>query len=159
MVVWARILLAVGGLAAVSAIIPVDRKNPPLDPSRELTTVLQAPTDIKHILDHSCADCHSHRTAWPWYTRFFPISSMTADDVVRGRKQMNLSAFVLPGQKPNSDHADELKEMCSILESEDMPPKAYVFLHSDAALTAAQKKTFCAWTETAAQKIYAEDAD
>jgi hypothetical protein len=45
------------------------------------------------VLDRSCGDCHSNRTAWPWYTQIAPVSWVMAYGVGEGRKAVNFSEW------------------------------------------------------------------
>jgi hypothetical protein len=60
-------------LAADAAqLVPVKRDNPPV------TFEVDAPAEVKTILERSCFDCHSNRTRWPGYSRVAPVSWLVA---------------------------------------------------------------------------------
>jgi hypothetical protein len=42
-------------------------------------------------MGRSCMDCHSNKTAWPWYSYVAPVSWLVESDVRRGKDRMNLS--------------------------------------------------------------------
>src|SRR6478609_7775092 len=57
----------------------------------------QVPSDVRGIFERTCADCHSNQTRWPVYSRMAPISWLVERDVVRGRAELNLSAWPTMG--------------------------------------------------------------
>jgi len=67
--------------------VPVDRSNPPV------VADLQAPVDVKSVLQRSCYDCHSNEVKWPWYSYVAPVSWLVAHDVKEGREELNFSEW------------------------------------------------------------------
>src|SRR5690242_8181983 len=74
----------------IQAIRP-DRTNPPEDPARTIKAASYMTPDVSAILDRACADCHSNRTVWPWYSNIAPVSWFVASDVHDGRRQFSMS--------------------------------------------------------------------
>jgi hypothetical protein len=102
---------------------------------------------VKAILKRACADCHSNETAWPWYSRISPVSHMVANDVIRGRRQLNFSTAT-------SLSDDQLGEIHDAIKFGEMPPKAYTFMHPEAKLSPAEADLLKQWAlgELPAQK-------
>src|SRR5436305_12458710 len=48
---------------------------------------------ILALLERSCADCHSERTRYPWYSYVAPVSWLIRNDVTAGREHLNLSRW------------------------------------------------------------------
>jgi hypothetical protein len=48
---------------------------------------------LTRVFDHSCADCHSEKTRWPWYGQVAPLSWLLEVDVKRARRRLNLSRW------------------------------------------------------------------
>lgn len=86
----------------------------------------------RELFFRACADCHSHETKWPWYSRYAPASWLVTRDVQEGRKHFNISAWGT--QKKN--HGDEAAH--ALLEGE-MPPWFYVLPHPEAKLSDEEK--------------------
>lgn len=115
-----------------------ERTNPPVQAR------LAAPPEVQALLDGACADCHSNRTVWPWYSHVAPVSWFVAGHVREGREHLNVDAW--PGRgKP----ARLLEEMCEEVEKGAMPLAAYLRLHPEARLSDADKRLLCGWTEKA----------
>jgi len=93
---------------------------------------------VKAILKRACADCHSNDTAWPWYSRISPVSHMVANDVVRGRRQLNFSTVT-------SLSEDQMGEIHDAINFGEMPPKAYTFMHPGAKLSPADAALLKQW--------------
>ena len=83
------------------------------------------------LAQRACFDCHSHETRWPWYASIAPISWLVQHDVDEGREHLNFSAWDRP-QKNADEAAEELAEG-------SMPLRAYLLLHAEARLDAADK--------------------
>lgn len=115
--------------------------NPRVQPSRTLQAKLNPPPQVSHLLEHSCADCHSSQTRWPWYSRVEPMASLVHRDVVRGRKVMNFSDWP-DGVKG----AGLLLAACSALETGHMPKSPYRYLHPGSTPSQADVRAFCGWS-------------
>ena len=64
-----------------------------------ITKIMNVPDKVHQILKHSCFDCHSDHTVWPWYSNIAPVSWLVAKDVRNGRAKMNFSQW---GKIPES---------------------------------------------------------
>ena len=78
----------------------------------------------------TCGDCHSNETAWPWYSKVFPVSVLVANDVNEGRSKFNVSEW---GVRENE--ADEAAE---IFQEGEMPPPQFLIMHPEARLTSTE---------------------
>src|SRR3954471_20544503 len=47
----------------------------------------------RSLAQRACFDCHSNETQWPLYTRVAPVSWLVTFDVLRGRRNLNFSAW------------------------------------------------------------------
>jgi hypothetical protein len=119
--------------------IDVGYTNPPVKAD------LQAPIEVKNILKTSCYDCHSNQTKWPWYSKVAPISWMIIDDVNEGRKHLNFSEW----GTLYSERREELKKkILEELNTDEMPPSKYTFVHRSASLEIIQKNTLKKWLQS-----------
>lgn len=103
--------------------------NPPVE-----NQVAWDSPQTKEVFYRSCADCHSHETVWPWYSRFAPISWRVIDHVDEGREEFNISVR-------DMGDADEAAET---VQEGEMPLRDYLLLHSNAKLSGAAKDEFIA---------------
>ncbi len=104
---------------------------------------LDAPADVKQILEESCYDCHSNETKWPFYSLIAPGSWLMAMDVKDGRDQLNISTW---GEFEDEEDIEFEKEtMWDSIEDGSMPLWFYIPLHPSASLTDEEKAKLKAW--------------
>ncbi|MBL0155716.1 MAG: heme-binding domain-containing protein [Bryobacterales bacterium] len=116
------------------------RTNPPVAPANTLSAQVDVPPPVDAIFNRACADCHSHRTRWPWYSEIAPVSWLLTHHVNDGRQKMNLDSW---------DDATSFKDICREVQSGAMPMKGYLILHPDATLSPQDVQAVCAWTQRA----------
>jgi hypothetical protein len=95
--------------------------------------------ETEAVMRRACYDCHSHETAWYWYTRVAPFSWFVNRDVAEGRLSLNFSEMDLS----RMDAQSLLDLVASRLDS-DMPPGRYLLLHPEAALDEAGRSALLA---------------
>jgi len=137
------------GWAIVAALVVIQfvqpaRTNPPVAPEATIFAQTQMPEDVAGLLRRSCADCHSHETRWPWYSRVAPVSWVVVDDVNHARKHANFSTWQNLAPK---DASKTVHEMCEEVSDQKMPLKSYVWMHREAALNEAERQRLCSWTK------------
>jgi uncharacterized membrane protein len=123
------------GLIAIQ-FVPVKRDNPPVQ------VEIPAPPAVQAVLRESCYDCHSNETVWPWYSRVAPISWLVADDVRKGREEVNFSTWNV---YPAKVAAHKIEEMWDEVEEGKMPLPNYLRLHPEARLTEEDRKLLGDW--------------
>jgi mono/diheme cytochrome c family protein len=133
---------------AVAQFIPIKRDDPQIDPTRSIYAKEKMPQQVKSVFEGSCANCHSDRTAWPWYSYVAPVSWIIASDVHEARKKMNLSEWA---DYPANKREEKLEDICEQLTNGDMPDFKYVLVHRAARVTKAQRDAVCQWTEDSRQ--------
>jgi hypothetical protein len=132
-----HVLVGLAAVLALAQLVPVSRTNPPVEQE------VDAPPEVRAILERSCYDCHSHATRWPWYSWIAPVSWLLAHDVTEAREHLNFSTW---GRYDAAERAENLEEMAEMVEEGEMPPWFYLPLHRDARLSAADLATLTAWT-------------
>jgi hypothetical protein len=119
----ARSGLALGALLLLIQFVPYGRNhtNPPVanEPGWDSP-------DTRALAKQACFDCHSNETVWPAYASIAPASWLVQYDVDKGRAELNFSEWPRP-QKTAAKASEELQEG-------EMPPKAYLLMHSHARL-------------------------
>ena len=134
-------LVLVALIAAIQFVRP-SRINPPVNTSREITTVHPAPTEVTSTLQRSCNDCHSNRTVWPWYSNVAPASWLVAHDVNAGRSALNFSDW---GVMDVGKRQESVGKICEEVRDGEMPMSQYVLLHPRARLTTRDTQALCSW--------------
>jgi Haem-binding domain len=128
-----RLLARAGlGLLAVAVLVQLvpygrDHTNPPV--TRE------APWPdgrARELATAACYDCHSNQTRWPPQSFVAPFSWLLARDVSQGRDELNFSTW-----DADDGGADDAAD--AVAEG-SMPPRRYVLVHPDAALSGAERQ-------------------
>jgi Haem-binding domain len=143
-----QIAVAIVVLFVALQLVPVDRRNPSVDPAQTIYAITPVPPGVRSVFDGSCNDCHSNETRWPWYAHVSPASWIVAHDVHKGRREMNFSEW---GTYSPKKREDKLEEICEQVENGDMPEGKYAFLRPKSKPTEAQRDAVCKWTEDARQ--------
>ena len=123
-------------LLVLIQLVPAERTNPPVE------SELFASDEVKEILSKACYDCHSHETAWPWYSRVAPVSWWVADHVEDGRADLNFSRWPLFDFEAQKHLLGEIEEEIS---QDEMPLKSYRLGHPEARLTDQEKEILLKW--------------
>jgi hypothetical protein len=95
---------------------------------------------VGKILDRSCQDCHSNRTAWPWYSHVAPVSWVISKHVNEGREILDFSEWV--NQPPS---ASERMLICDAVSNGRMPLPGYTVIHRNARLSKRDVELICEW--------------
>jgi hypothetical protein len=130
-------------LFVVAQFVGPAKTNPVSDPSLALETKLQVDPKVESILNRSCADCHSNRTRWPWYTNVAPVSWFVIGHVNDGRRDLNLSDW---GNYDKRKQTTRLNQMCELVKTGVMPLSSYTPLHPGSKLSGDDVKALCEWT-------------
>jgi Haem-binding domain len=143
------ILVLALAFIAIQFIRP-DRTNPPEVPGETLEASTRIPADVGAILSRSCADCHSNRTIYPWYSNIAPVSWLLADHIRDGRRELNLSIW---NTYDNRRKGRKLDEICDQVETGEMPLPSYLWIHWDAALKEGEAAKICDWTKAEKERL------
>jgi len=99
--------------------------NPPV------TADLDAPPEVKKILQTSCYNCHSNETKLPWFDRVVPAYWIAARDVKLDRAHLNFSEI---GKPPAAQQKAALYESVSQIELGAMPLPDYRRVHPESVI-------------------------
>lgn len=120
------------------------RTNPVADASQSVEANLQVTPEVAAVLDHSCSDCHSNKTRWPWYSHVAPVSWFVIDHVNEGRENINFSEWT----QYTPQNADALlRQICREVRAGVMPLSSYTPLHPGSEVSAEDRQKICAWTD------------
>lgn len=121
--------------------------------ARPLLEGAQVDPGVRAIFARSCQDCHSERTHYPWYSYVAPVSLVIRNDVMDGRRHLNLSRWseysAIRRQRCLSEIANQVRDG-------DMPPLAYTFIHRGARLSPAEAEAVFRWTQEERLRIIGE---
>jgi hypothetical protein len=104
---------------------------------------------VVRTLEKSCQNCHSEKTAWPWYSYVAPMSWMIENDVQLGRSHMNLSHW--NGYNPQ----EQLEILSKMVKNREMPLPRYLLLHPEAKLSDAEVAYLYRWARTERKRLKA----
>jgi hypothetical protein len=131
-----RVAYGLATAFVVAQLIPVERTNPPVDAE------IVAEPQVRTLLRRACYDCHSHETAWPWYTWVAPVSWLVTHDVNHGREELDFSRFE---SYEAAKQLKSLRESAKEVEEGEMPLWYYVLLHPDARLGDEERRSLLNW--------------
>jgi mono/diheme cytochrome c family protein len=134
-------LIVFGAMAAVVIFLVLqlvpygkDRNNPPVVSEPKWDSA-----ETRAIAARACFDCHSHETAWPWYSTIAPGAWLIYKDVVDGREEFNFSNW--------DEQPKRFTKLAEVITEGQMPPPQYLLLHPEARLTMAEKEQLIAGLE------------
>ena len=120
------------------------RTNPAVDESQTIFARTQMTPPVAAIFNRSCADCHSNKTVWPWYTNVAPVSWFIVNHVKEARPRLNLSEW---GKLDRDRQSKKLQQICDEVSDGGMPLSTYTPLHPGSKPTPADIKALCDWTD------------
>ena len=135
-----KLSLALPAILAAAQLIRPGTANPPVTPERSVWNDHRVDPRVARILRRACADCHSHETTWPWYSKISPISWWVARHVDKGRAKLNFSDW--SGADP-----DQLEEISTSIAKNKMPLSSYLLMHPDARLSQADRDILAGWAD------------
>lgn len=137
--------LTVTGVAAFAALQAV-RPSIPVKPA---AAELQAPPEVKHLIEKDCYSCHSDQRRLLWFDQIVPGYWLVRHDILTAREHLNFSTL---GLKPAAMQKATLYEAVNMIQLGAMPLPNFVKLHPEAKATPeelATLKTYLApWTPT-----------
>lgn len=138
------LLVIVAGLFLLAQVVRPAKTNPASDQSAALEAHLNVDPPVAAILNRSCADCHSNKTRWPWYSHVAPVSWFVIDHVNDGRRHLNFSEWAKLSWR---EQREMLGAICKETSKGEMPLSSYTPMHPGSKLSPQDVKTLCAWTD------------
>lgn len=118
------------------------------------TATIQQP--VLDVMQRSCENCHSDRTAWPWYSLIAPMSWAIEKDVSDGRSHWNMSKW---DQYSLEERQDILTEIAPMVRNRKMPLPKYLFLHPEAKLSDSDVDLLYRWSRSERKRIKSEPSE
>lgn len=122
----------------------------PIVQAETLEATTEVPANVAEILKRSCNDCHTNQTNYPWYSHVTPVNWLLADHIDEGRRELNFSVWNTYAAKKKRHKFDEI---CDQIIGGEMPHKQYLWLHAEAKLSNADKRTLCEWARAEKSKV------
>jgi hypothetical protein len=140
-----KILLIIVAVLLLIQFIRPD-KNLSADETKSMATKYEIPESVNSILQKSCYDCHSNKTAYPWYSEIQPVGWWLSNHVEEGKGELNFSTFTT---RPLAVQNHKLEEIVEMVEEGEMPLPSYTWLglHPEANLTAQEKQEIIGWAK------------
>jgi hypothetical protein len=121
-------------------------KNLSDDQTHHMALKYPVPGEVKEILRVACDDCHSNKTAYPWYVNIQPVAWFLDNHVQEGKRELNFSTFT---RLPIAVQNHKFDETIEMVQEKEMPLESYTFLglHKEANLTDEQRKVLINWAK------------
>lgn len=120
----------------------------------DITKTLSLPDTVLNVLRHSCYDCHSDNTRYPWYVNIQPLGWILATHIKNGKENLNFSEF---GSYSERKQANKLKSIKLSLQDGSMPLYSYTIMHTDAKLSILNKNLVSDWAKKTRDSIEAKN--
>jgi len=114
----------------------------PSIPTKPATAELQAPLEVRHILEKDCYSCHSDQRRLSWFDQIVPGYWLVRHDILTAREHLNFSTL---GTKPASVQKATLYEAVNMIQLGAMPLPQFVKLHPEANVTSEELATLKAY--------------
>jgi hypothetical protein len=148
--------LAIGGVGAF-ALLQLVRPGIPAKPA---TAAVDAPSQVRQILEQSCYGCHSDERRLAWFDQIVPGYWLVRLDILEGRDHLNFSTL---GSKPPAAQKAALYESVNMIQLGAMPLSRFLALHPEAKVTPEQmavlKAYLAPWKTGASAPMAAPPAD
>ena len=101
-------------------------------PSKPATAEIEAPPDVKRILEKDCYSCHSDQRRLSWFDQIVPGYWLVRYDILTAREHLDFSTL---GARPPDAQKATLYEAVNMIQLGAMPLPAFVKLHPEAKVT------------------------
>src|SRR4029079_15984554 len=131
-----KILLIIVIILVVIQFIRPERNISTTASPHDISTEYTVPDSIKNIMAVACNDCHTNNTRYPWYSNIQPVGWWMQNHVNEGKRHLNFSEFTRYDKKKQYKKIDETAKE---VKEGGMPLTSYLWIHTDAKITQAQK--------------------
>jgi len=126
------------------------KNDNPVNLQDDIAFKLAMPAAIKNKITNACYDCHSNKTAYPFYNNFAPVSWMMARHIHKGKEHLNFSEWATYERK---QQVKLLAKICDEIKAHEMPLKSYIIMHRNARISKKELEEICNWTEQASEQV------
>ena len=114
----------------------------PAIPTQPATAKLQAPGEVKQLLEKDCYSCHSDQRRLSWFDEIVPGYWLVRYDILTAREHLNFSTV---GAKPAAAQKATLYEAVNMIQLGAMPLPRFLRLHPEAKVTPDELATLKAY--------------
>ena len=118
-------------IAGVAAFVLLQLIRPGI-PSKPAAAEVQAPPEVRRVLEKDCYSCHSDERKLAWFDEVVPAYWLVRKDVLMARGHLNFSTL---GAKPAATQRAALFESVNMIQLGAMPLPAFRNLHPEARVT------------------------
>ncbi len=134
-------------LVVLTAFVVIQFIRPPKNVSggnmpNDISAKFRIPDVVQTELRHSCYDCHSNNTRYPWYAEVQPVGWLLDKDIRNGKKNLNFSEF---GAYRLRRQYTKLERIADQVSEEEMPLPNYTMIHTDAKLSPERRTRLVNW--------------
>ena len=133
-------------LVAIFIIIQFFRpaKNTSGDAPHPMSAKYAMTPEVETLFKEACYNCHSNKTAYPWYAEVQPVAWWLANHVKEGKQHLNFDEFT---SRRIAFQNHKLEEIGEQVEKKEMPLPSYTWLglHPEARLTDDQRNLIIDW--------------
>jgi hypothetical protein len=104
----------------------------PSIPTKPAIAELQAPPDVRHVLEKDCYRCHSDLRCLAWFDEVVPGYWLVRHDILTAREHLDFSTL---GSKPLAVQRATLYEAVNMIQLGAMPLPSFKKLHPEANVT------------------------
>src|ERR1700729_3241482 len=101
-------------------------------PSKPATAEIEAPQEVKQVLQKDCYSCHSDQRRLSWFDQIVPGYWLVRHDILTAREHLNFSTL---GAKPAAAQKATLYEAVNMVQLGAMPLPQFLMLHPNARVT------------------------
>jgi len=123
--------LAIPFIAAIVAFGLLQLVRPEI-PAKSATAELQAPPEVRRILEKDCYSCHSDQRRLAWFDEVVPGYWLVRHDILTAREHLNFSTL---GSEPPAVQKAALYEAVNMIQLGAMPLPSFKKLHPEANVT------------------------
>ncbi|MHC4464628.1 MAG: cytochrome c peroxidase [Planctomycetota bacterium] len=105
------------------------------------------------VLQHKCVDCHSARTAKPWYFSMPIAKAMISRDIDGGVEALDITEALFASKVAFSQV--QLAKIESVMFTGTMPPTRYVMMHWDTWVSQEEKDNVRSWVQNVRARKFA----
>lgn len=140
--IFKKVALGLGVALLLIQLVPGDKNEGTVNGPDHIAAVVDVPQEVEQVLSSSCYDCHSNRTAYPWYSKIQPLRMWLDHHVEEGKHELNFSEFATYKLKRQLHKLDEVVET---IDEKEMPLESYTLIHKNAVLSEDQKRIVILW--------------
>jgi hypothetical protein len=118
----------------------------------ELLAGADIPASVADVFARACANCHSEKTRWHWYSDVAPASWIVETDVKRARERLNLSRW---DRLNAAEQRALLTAIATVIENREMPLHRFVVFHPGVKLSVVDSVRVIEWTHAERRRLRA----